>query len=714
MYISDTNTPVLAVSTSPSMYERVADDYATVTVTRNLGNTNVWTALNDASVFTFGGTAVMGVDYVVNTGLFPANFEPGSRSLSLKLISPLDNALLDGNRTVVIGLASGADYVAATNKATTTIIDDEYPAETVLWSDSFNTDSSANYTVQFASGNSVSDYSANFAYDYAANSVPSAPHSGGDTHGLQLNVNKGDGTALGAAGLNLYPTGKTFSGNYALRFDMYLFEGSTATTEYSIFGINHDGAHTNWFRNSGNGYTNSSYDGVWAVVEADASGTDDYILFTGPTVTNSGLLGPTYRARAGAGAFSQIFKSPPFSPGDIGVGGSPANRNYITYPQIPTWADVELAQVGNQVTLRINHSVILQYNNTAAATSGNIMLGYDDAYDSVGDSFGVLYDNVRVVQLFPPAIVTQPANTTAPVGGSASFTVVVSGTTTGFTNYQWRLNGVAIAGATNATLTLNNVQITNDGAYSVVISDGNYSTTSAAASLLVQPPGIALGNGTGLRAAYWTQHTNTAPYTGNPALSRVDSTLNFDWVAGSPDPLVSANYFTARWAGQVQALGTETYTFTTVTDDGVRLWVNGQLLIDKWVGQSSIPWSGNIALTGTDKYDLVMEYFEQTGNAVAQLYWSNATTVGYSPIPQSQLYPAASALPLAPATISGITGNTLNYSGGVGSQFVLLRSTTANALLSGWSRVDTNTATTGSFTISFGPDAQAFYRIKSE
>ena len=214
-------------------------------------------------------------------------------------------------------------------------------------------------------------------------------------------------------------------------------------------------------------------------------------------------------------------------------------RTITTYPQTPTWADVELAQVGNQVTLRINHSVILQYNNTAAATSGNVMLGYDDAYDSVGDSFGVLYDNVRVVQLFPPAIVTQPANTTAPVGGSASFTVGVSGTTTGFTNYQWRFNGVAIAGATNATLALNNVQITNDGAYSVVVSDGNYSTTSTAASLLVQPPGIALGNGTGLRAAYWTQHTNTAPYTGNPALTRA-------WIrpstsTGSPARLIRSS-----------------------------------------------------------------------------------------------------------------------------------------------------------------------------
>ena len=816
VYIVDTNTPVLSIaSVSPSMYERVTNDYAVVTIARNLGNTNVMIVLSDPGVFTFGGTAVMNVDYVVNSNLFPVYIAIGDRANTVNLISPIDNSLLDGNRTVVLGISSGTDYngqawVGATNLATTTIIDDENPAETVLWSDDFSADSSANYTVQFGSGNNVSDYSASFAFDYSGWYVPPAPHSSGDTHGLVLNVNKNDSTALGAAGLNLYPTGKTFSGNYALRFDMYLFCGDSGTTEYSIFGLNHDGAHTNWFRSSNYGYTNSIYDGVWGAIESDASGTDDYALFTGPTVTNSGIMGPTYRARAGAGAFMSVFKSPPFSPGfrtgGAIPGGSPANLVTPSGAQAPTWADVELAQVGNQVTLRINHTVIFQYNNTVAATSGNIMLGYDDAYDSVGNSYGVIYDNARVVQLFPPTIVAQPASAVTPTGGSTNFTVVVSGSTTGFTNYQWRFNGVAIAGATNATLTLSNVQLATYGAYTVVISDGLYSVTSAVANLVVMPAGITLGSGTGLAAGYWTAHTNTTPYTGGPTLTRLDSTVNFDWVTGSPDSSISADYFTARWAGQVQTLssGTDTYTFTTISDDGARLWVNGQLVIDSWIPQSATARNGTIALTGTNKYDLVMEYFEQTGNASAKLYWSNATIVGYSAVPQSQLYPAASVLPavaltapangssfaapatinlaasvttnnnviqyvsfynganllgniyyppyqyswsgvpagtynltaavvyqtnwvvfsavtntvtvtsLSPATISGISGGSLNYSGGVGAQFVLLKTTDPTQPRSAWARVDTNTTPSGSFTIPVGSEARAFYTIKSE
>jgi len=621
-----------------------------------------------------------------------------------------------------------------------------------------------------------------------------------------VNVNKTEGTALGAAGVNLYPTGQTFSGNYALRFDMYLLQGGVSQTEYSIFGINHSGTMTNWFRLSGNGYTNSSYDGVWGVVEADASGTDDYILFTEPATTGT-VRTPTYRARAGAGTFKQVFKSPPFAAGGVG-GGSPANVGSPAWPQVPTWADVELAQVGNLVTLRINHTVIFQYNNTVAATSGNIMLGYDDAFDSIGDATGVLYDNVRVVQLFPPTIVTQPTSAITPTGGSTNFTVVASGSTTGFTNYQWRFNGVAIPGATNATLPLSNVQLANYGAYTVVVSDGVYSVTSDVANLQVVPPGVALGSGTGLRAGYWTSGTSAAPYIGGPTLTRLDSAVNFDWVVGSPDLVIAADYFTARWAGQVQALSTgeDAYTFTTISDDGARLWVNGQLVVDSWIPQSATARHGApIALTGTNKYDIVMEYFEQTGNASAKLYWSNATTVGYSAVPQSQLYPADGVLPavsltapangssyMAPATInlaanitaanknliqyvsfyngaalvgsvtnapyefswagvpggtynltaavvynanwlafsaetnsvtvtslvgptiSGISGNSLNYSGGAGSQFVLLTTNVVTAPLTNWTRLATNTASSGSFPIPVGSENSAFYRIKSE
>ncbi|HQL80318.1 MAG TPA: PA14 domain-containing protein [Verrucomicrobiota bacterium] len=801
LYISDTNTPVLTVTISPSIYERVADDYATITISRSLGNTNVVTFLQDSTVFTFAGTAVKGMDYsVIDYFDFPVTFELGERTKTVRLLAPVDTTLLDGPRTVVVGLPDGVDYMGrawlgTTNPATTTVIDDEDPAETVLWSDNFNVDSSANYTVKFGSQKSLLDYTSEFAYNYTANGVPAAPHSTSDTLGLRLNVNKNNYT--NAAGLNLYPNNQSFSGNYALRFDMYLFNGTLASTEFPMFGLNHSGTKTNWSRLNNFGYTNSSYDGLWATVASD--GAEAYRLLTGPATT-TGIIRPTYRATAAVSTLAQVFKSPPFD-----VAGSPANEDLSG---TPVWADVELSQVGTLVTLRINHTTVLQYNNTVAETSGNIMLGYNDAYDSVGNSLGVIYDNVRVVQIYPPTIVTQPASTVVPAGGTANFSVVASGSTTGFTNYQWQFNGVAIPGATGSSLTLNNVQLANYGAYSVVVSDGVYSVTSDTANLLVLPAGVALGSGTGLKAGYWTAHTSTAPYTGSPTLTRTDSAVNLDWVTGSPDASISADTFTARWVGQIQALssGTDTYTFTTLSDDGVRVWVDGQLVVDSWIPQSAtIPRTGTIALTGTNKYDLLVEYYEATGNASVRLYWSNPATVGYSIVPQSQLYPADGVLPavsltapangssyMAPATInlaanvtatnknliqyvsfyngaaligsvtnapyqyswtgvpggtynltaalvyntnwmvfsaetntvtvaaligptiSGITGNTLNYSGGSGSQFVLLSTNNIVAPLANWTRVDTNANPSGSFTIPVGSEARAFYTIQAE
>ena len=70
-------------------------------------------------------------------------------------------------------------------------------------------------------------------------------------------------------------------------------------------------------------------------------------------------------------------------------------------------------------------------------------------------------------------------------------------------------------------------------------------------------------------------------------LVRMDTNINFNWGTGSPDPSISADNFTVRWTGSVQPQFNETYTFYTTTDDGVRLWVNGQLLIDEWVDQSA-------------------------------------------------------------------------------------------------------------------------------
>ncbi len=159
----------------------------------------------------------------------------------------------------------------------------------------------------------------------------------------------------------------------------------------------------------------------------------------------------------------------------------------------------------------------------------------------------------------------------------------------------------------------------------------------------------AIGTGTGLLGSYYSNHFSTNAFYGTPTLVRTDATINFNWGTGSPDPSISADDFTVRWIGSVQPQFSETYTFYTTTDDGVRLWVNGQLVIDHWQDQSPTEWSGTIALTAQQRYDVQMDYYENAGGAVATLSWSSPS-VTKAIIPQTQLYPTLNQPPTVTIT----------------------------------------------------------------
>jgi hypothetical protein len=125
---------------------------------------------------------------------------------------------------------------------------------------------------------------------------------------------------------------------------------------------------------------------------------------------------------------------------------------------------------------------------------------------------------------------------------------------------------------------------------------------------------------------------------GEATLTRVDPTIDFNWGTDAPDPSISLDFFMVRWEGQVQPLYTDTYTFYTTTDDGARLWVNGQQIVDRWQNQAATTASGTISLVAGQKYNLVMEYYENTSTASAQLSWSSLHQAREI-IPSTQLYP---------------------------------------------------------------------------
>jgi hypothetical protein len=145
--------------------------------------------------------------------------------------------------------------------------------------------------------------------------------------------------------------------------------------------------------------------------------------------------------------------------------------------------------------------------------------------------------------------------------------------------------------------------------------------------------------GTGLKGEYYSG-TNF----NSLMLTRTDATVNFDWGTGSPDPALPADGFSVRWTGRVTASFSETYTFYTLTDDGARLWVNGELLVDRWTDQAATEWSGSIALEAGKSYTLEMDFYDHLGGASAKLLWSSASTPK-APIPTTQLLPTTGLPP---------------------------------------------------------------------
>ncbi|MSU57513.1 MAG: hypothetical protein EXS35_04925 [Pedosphaera sp.] len=446
-----------------TMFEANTNDFCRFRITRR-GDTN---AASFTVNLAYSGSAISGVDFTpTNT----VTIDPGVVSVDVNVF-PIDDLTLETNETFVVAVAAGAGYTIGTNSpsVTATIIEDEVPAATVLFSDNLNGDSSTNWIVRFAAGNGLDDYRINevantfptTAWDYSTDTppIPAAPH-GTDTLGLKVTVNKDDGALLGGAGINLYPiltnyspTLTGFSNNFALRFDMYaIINSGSGTTEYSMFGINHSGDKTNWFRSSGDGIgAGGSVDGLFFQVGSDGAALGDYVLNTVPVI-GSPIYNPTLPASRAASTLTGIFKAPPW-----GLSGAPANLQTTT---TPSWAQVEVDQVGNVITLKINNTNILSYTNNGAFKSGNLMLGYCDAFDSnTGVGAAVIFDNVRVVDLGRP-IITSTTH---------------SGTTT-VVNFTWTLDDPTTAFKLQKATTVNGAYA-DTAATIIKVSAGVYQAT---------------------------------------------------------------------------------------------------------------------------------------------------------------------------------------------------------------------------------------------
>lgn len=147
-------------------------------------------------------------------------------------------------------------------------------------------------------------------------------------------------------------------------------------------------------------------------------------------------------------------------------------------------------------------------------------------------------------------------------------------------------------------------------------------------------PAVPLASGIGLRGEYFNNKTLTGPVV----LTR-NETVDFSWSA-SPGTGVNANSFSVRWTGSVLAPVTGSYRFQTQSNDGVRLWVNGTLLVDNWVAHATATdTSPQVNLVAGQSYVVVMEFYDNTSTAVARFRWQTPTTAAYVKVPLDRLFP---------------------------------------------------------------------------
>jgi len=106
-------------------------------------------------------------------------------------------------------------------------------------------------------------------------------------------------------------------------------------------------------------------------------------------------------------------------------------------------------------------------------------------------------------------------------------------------------------------------------------------------------------------------------------LVRKDPTINFHWGLETPDPRVDWDTFSARWTGRLRPRFTEPYQFIVHANDGVRMWLDGKLVLDNWIYHAGRPDYVTAVLHTNLAHHLRVEYYEATDHADLSIWWES-------------------------------------------------------------------------------------------
>jgi hypothetical protein len=346
----------------------------------------------------YSGTATVGADYnAPATALIAANTATTTIN-----ITPIDDELYEGTETVNVSVAPGGGYnVGTTNTASAVIIDDDYPNGIVLFSDNFETDSSANWITN--SNDGFFDSAADFAYDYSQLFVPPVP-GGSSTKGLRFRLNELGGVSAPRNAVSASPAVLNLPTDYRLKFKGWvnyngpMLDGGAGSTMHLTAGVGTTPDHANaafyaisdgvWFDCDGDGGSTfavgdiSAY--VAATLEDDLSG-----VYAAGTNDNPRSTGNAYYSLWGGipAPAAQLANFPTQTgtaqPGNMGE----------------AWHTFVITKATNAVSLVIDGIPIATIPADATPLSTNVFVGFEDLFAGASGnppmSF-VLIENLRV------------------------------------------------------------------------------------------------------------------------------------------------------------------------------------------------------------------------------------------------------------------------------------------------------------------------------
>lgn len=351
----------------------------------------------------YSGTATLAADY---NG--PATVALGANAVTAAFfVTPIDDDTYEGGETLNVAVASGASYVPGSPAvANVTVIEDDYPAGTVIFADNFETDSSTLWTVNAFDG---ANASATFSENYGDTGYVPPSKPGGTTKGLVFRANLA--VSLPRNAISASPTGLNLSGDYRLRFKAWnnyngpLFQGGAGSTYHLTSGVGTTGDHAQ--------FQFGSADGIWFDMGGDGASSQligDTSAYAGSTVLTAeygvyaapGTVDTVDRPRSATNPYYSIWGGIQAPAAQVTAYSQQAGTSAVG-AMGASWHTIVVGHETNTVYWVIDGILIASVPDNFAALGPNIFVGWADNFvngatsspNPAAMSFGII-DDLRV------------------------------------------------------------------------------------------------------------------------------------------------------------------------------------------------------------------------------------------------------------------------------------------------------------------------------